>query len=109
MSSALLAAPLNVVRFLESFLHPFAVLGFLGQAIFAGRFLVQWYVSEKRRESVVPKAFWYLSLVGSVFLLVYAVLKPEPVIFVGQVPGVVVYVRNLVLLARSGSRISPST
>jgi lipid-A-disaccharide synthase-like uncharacterized protein len=93
--------------FLHSFLEPLALLGYLGNAIFAGRFIVQWYVSEKKKQSVVPKVFWYLSLVGSVILVVYACIKPEPVIFIGQVPGFVVYTRNLVLLSRSGKDLSP--
>ena len=90
--------------FLESFLHPLVWLGFLGQAVFATRFLVQWWVSEKQKRSVVPKAFWYLSLGGSVLLLTYACIKPEPVLFVGQLFGFVVYSRNLVLLSKAAAR-----
>ena len=39
-------------------------IGFLGQALFTARFLMQWVVSEKKRDSVVPVAFWWFSLLG---------------------------------------------
>ena len=91
---------------LHSFLEPLALLGFLGQAIFATRFIVQWYVSEKKKQSVVPKVFWYLSLGGSVLLVIYASLKPEPVLFIGQLPGFIVYTRNLILLSRAKATLS---
>lgn len=87
--------------FLRSFLEPLALLGYVGQLAFSARFLVQWYTSEKQKQSVVPKSFWYLSLLGSALLLVYACLEHQPVIFVGQLPGFVVYTRNLMLLARA--------
>ena len=48
-------------------------LGFIGQAIFGSRFVVQWLVSERKKRSVIPKAFWYLSIAGSVVLLTYAI------------------------------------
>lgn len=73
------------------------VLGFGAQALFSGRLLVQWIVSEKKRKSTVPKLFWYLSLFGSTLLLVYAVHKMDPVFILGQAFGLVVYVRNLML------------
>ena len=73
-------------------------LGFAGQAAFAGRFLVQWIVSEKRGESVVPVAFWYLSLTGSAMLLAYAIYRRDPVFILGQSFGSLVYIRNLMLI-----------
>lgn len=73
-------------------------IGFLGQAMFSGRFLVQWLVSELRRESVVPLAFWYFSIGGGVILLAYAIFKQDPVFITGQAFGLVVYVRNLILI-----------
>jgi lipid-A-disaccharide synthase-like uncharacterized protein len=82
-------------------LDAWAAFGFVFQMAFASRFLVQWIVSERRRESVIPIAFWYLSLVGSAGLFVYAVGRADPVIAVGQSLGVVIYVRNLVLIYRA--------
>jgi len=101
MSLLLLETAAAGPGFFRSFLEPLALLGYLGQLAFSARFIVQWYASEKAKQSVVPKAFWYLSLIGSVILLVYACLEHQPVIFVGQLPGFVVYSRNLMLLARA--------
>ena len=75
-------------------------LGFVGQMLFASRWLVQWLASEKRKESVMPVSFWWLSLIGGVAVLAYAIYKREPVLLLGQW-GVVVYARNLVLLRRT--------
>lgn len=79
-------------------------IGFLGQAAFTARFLVQWVASEKKKDSVVPVAFWWLSIVGGVILLAYATHRRDPVIIVGQAMGLVVYSRNLMLVARARRR-----
>jgi lipid-A-disaccharide synthase-like uncharacterized protein len=76
------------------------ILGFFGQAFFAGRFLIQWIVSERRNESVIPVAFWVLSLFGGSLLLVYALYRRDPVFILGQGAGLVVYARNLALIRR---------
>ncbi|HEY9182410.1 MAG TPA: lipid-A-disaccharide synthase N-terminal domain-containing protein [Gammaproteobacteria bacterium] len=73
-------------------------VGFGGQLMFSARFLVQWLVSEKQRRSVIPTAFWYLSIGGGVMLLLYAVYKRDPVFIAGQATGVFIYARNLLLL-----------
>lgn len=73
-------------------------IGFLGQVLFSARFLVQWLASERARRSVVPIAFWWLSMGGSLVLLVYAASRRDPVIIMGQSIGLVVYSRNLILL-----------
>ena len=70
-------------------------LGLLGQALFSGRFLVQWIASERRRTSVVPRAFWYLSIAGGATLLGYAIYKRDPVFILGQGAGLLIYARNL--------------
>ena len=74
------------------------MIGFGGQFIFGARFLVQWISSERKRESVMPIAFWYLSLLGGMTLLSYAVYKRDPVFMMGQSFGLVVYIRNLYLI-----------
>src|SRR4051795_4793538 len=79
-------------------------IGFLGQAVFTARFLVQWVASERRRDSVVPVAFWWLSLLGGFTLLAYATYRRDPVIILGQSMGVFVYVRNLMLVAKAKRR-----
>ena len=82
------------------------VVGFLGQGVFTARFLVQWVASEKKGDSVVPIAFWWLSILGGFSLLIYAVYRRDPVFIVGQGMGMVVYVRNLMLVARKERRAS---
>ena len=85
----------------EFILDGLLVLGFAGQALFASRFIVQWIASERRGESVIPVAFWYLSLGGALLLFTYATLRRDLVFMVGQSTGAFVYVRNLVLLRRT--------
>ena len=80
--------------------------GFGGQALFAARFLVQWLKSEKERRSVIPTAFWYLSLGGGLVLLVYALHLRDPVFIAGQATGVFIYLRNLMLLRGAKRRSS---
>jgi lipid-A-disaccharide synthase-like uncharacterized protein len=79
-------------------------VGFLGQALFTARFLVQWLVSEARRASVVPVAFWWLSLLGGAALLSYAISRRDVVIITGQGMGLLVYVRNLMLVGKARRR-----
>ena len=79
-------------------------IGFVGQALFFGRFLVQWIVSERRRKSVIPNAFWFLSLGGGALLLCYALYRRDPVFIVGQLSGTFVYSRNLWFIYRSPER-----
>jgi len=75
-------------------------VGFAGQLCFASRFLVQWIASESKRKSHIPIAFWYLSLVGGLILLSYAIWRQDPVFIAGQAFGGLVYVRNLMLISR---------
>lgn len=70
-------------------------IGFLGQALFFGRFFVQWIASERSKKSVIPRSFWYLSLAGGSVLLVYAIHQRDPVFIVGQATGFFIYSRNL--------------
>lgn len=73
-------------------------IGFIGQFFFFSRFLVQWIASEKARHSVVPVAFWYLSILGGVILTSYSIHRKDPVFFAGQFIGLFVYFRNLWLI-----------
>ncbi len=75
-------------------------IGFAGQACYFMRMLWQWVVSERRQASVLPLAFWYWSLAGSILLLIYATIRRDPVFMVGQSIGFVVYARNLILWHR---------
>ena len=76
------------------------IIGFIGQAVFASRFIVQWIYSERIGESKIPIIFWYLSIVGGICLLIYAIFRKDPVIILGQSFGILVYTRNLILIYR---------
>ena len=76
------------------------VIGFTGQTMFFMRFFVQWLYSEKHKRSLIPTAFWYFSLGGSSLLLIYAIIKRDPVFIVGQSTGFIIYIRNLILIKR---------
>jgi lipid-A-disaccharide synthase-like uncharacterized protein len=90
---------------MPAFLDPatwtvWTAIGFLGQGMFFSRFAVQWLVSERRGESHIPVAFWWLSLAGSLVTLAYALHRRDPVFVLGQAFGWMVYSRNLVLIYR---------
>ena len=75
-------------------------IGFTGQAFFFMRFFWQWIVSEREKRSIIPISFWYFSLLGSFFLLIYAILRRDIVFIVGQSTGSIIYTRNLYLIHR---------
>lgn len=81
-------------------------IGFMGQLLFTSRFLIQWIASERRRESYIPLAFWWLSIGGGLTLLCYAIWRQDPVFIVGQATGLLVYVRNLVLIGRKKREVA---
>ncbi len=78
--------------------HVWLGIGLFGQLIFSARFIIQWLVSEKEKRSVIPVAFWYLSLFGGITLLLYSIYKRDPVFILGQSTGVLIYLRNLYLI-----------
>jgi lipid-A-disaccharide synthase-like uncharacterized protein len=81
------------------------LVGFGGQAVFMGRFVVQWFVSERRRRSVIPVSFWYLSILGALVLLAYAAHRRDPVFIAGQGLGVAIYLRNLHLIRMEQAQV----
>ncbi len=82
------------------------VLGFVAQAFFTMRFVVQWIASERARASVVPVAFWFFSIGGGILLLIYALYRRDPVFIAGQALGLLVYIRNLYFIAINGRQAS---
>ena len=80
-------------------------VGLIGQALFFMRFLVQWIASERSRRSVVPRAFWYFSILGGMTLLAYAVHQRDIVFTIGQATGLFIYMRNI-YLSRPQARLS---
>ncbi len=75
-------------------------IGFLGQAMFSARFLIQWIASERAGRSIVPRLFWIFSILGSSLLLWYAIYRRDPVFILGQSAGLLIYARNLHLIRR---------
>lgn len=75
-------------------------VGFVGQALFSTRFILQWLASERQKRSVVPVAFWWFSLAGGLTLLAYALHRRDPVFILGQGAGLIVYLRNLYFVRR---------
>jgi len=75
------------------------VLGFSGQLVFSCRFFIQWVASERAKMSVIPVMFWWLSLLGSCLLLIYAIHIKDPVFILGQSTGFLIYLRNLHFIA----------
>ena len=74
--------------------------GLIGQAMFFGRFLVQWIASERAGKSVIPVAFWFLSIAGGAVVLIYSIYRLDPVFIIGNTTGVLIYGRNLFLVRR---------
>jgi lipid-A-disaccharide synthase-like uncharacterized protein len=74
--------------------------GLTANFLFASRFVVQWYVSEKLKRSVIPIQFWYLSIVGSVMMLLYAIHIGKLPLILGFLFPTVIYIRNLMLIRR---------
>lgn len=99
--AAILCIGRDANAFIDTFLHntqiPLALLlfGSAGQLIFALRFVYQWFYSLRRGESVLPNGFWAMSLVGSGMIVLYGVLRLDPVLIMGQSVGFAAYVRNL--------------
>ena len=85
----------------EHISFPLLAWGSLGQIIFTFRFVYQWIQAEKVKQAILPTAFWVISLIGSMMILTYAVIRKDPVLFIGQIFGFIVYSRNLMLIARS--------
>jgi lipid-A-disaccharide synthase-like uncharacterized protein len=83
--------------------------GLVGQILFGSRFIVQWAASEKRKQSYIPVVFWYLSLSGGIITAAYAIHIRDTVFTIAQCAGLVVYVRNLMLIYRKPEYAHPGT
>lgn len=78
----------------------FMAIGFVGQALFSMRFIIQWIASEREGKSVIPFSFWIFSLGGSALLLIYAIYRRDPVFILGQAPNILIYSRNIYLIKK---------
>ena len=79
-------------------------LGIVSQIIFTFRFIYQWIYSERKKQSSLPFGFWMLSLIGSLLILIYAVYRRDPVLFIGHSLGLMIYARNLFLIKKSNAK-----
>jgi len=106
----------DIARSVGGYLHDVFVgnvdigilIGYIAQAMFAMRFVVQWIASERAGKSVVPTAFWVFSIGGGLMLLGYAIYRRDPVFIIGQAFGVFVYLRNLQFVMRGGGQGAPA-
>lgn len=84
-------------------------IGFFGEGLFAMRFVVQWVASERKKRSVVPVAFWYLSVLGAAIVLSYAIFKRDPVFIAASALPLPIYLRNLWFIHRRPAGATPAT
>ncbi len=89
---------LTVADTLFQNMNSFFIAGICGQMLLNIRFIYQLYYSEQQKESVLPLGFWLLSLGGSLLVVIYAIYRVEPVLFVAQGIAIVPYIRNIVLI-----------
>ena len=76
------------------------VIGLIGNTLFFSRFMVQWIAAERAGRSYIPNSFWWLSIAGSIVLLLYAIHRRDPVFTLAYLPNCIVYVRNLMLIRK---------
>ena len=81
-------------------MNGWVIFGLFGQVLFSLRFIIQWIFSEREKRSYIPTVFWYISLMGGTILFIYAINKKDIVFTIGQGSGLIVYVRNIILIYR---------
>ena len=101
---------LNMTQTINSYIlknltDPWVIFGFFAQFVFFLRFLVQWIVSEKEKRSVIPIVFWYLSIAGSLMILVYSIRRADIVFITASVLNTLIYLRNIVLIRRGANQL----
>ncbi len=79
----------------KSLSDPWVVFGFVAQSVFFLRFIVQWIASEREKKTVIPKLFWYLSIIGSALILIYSIYRLDIVFMVASVLNIGIYLRNI--------------
>lgn len=86
-----------ITTLIASLSNPWVIFGFFAQFIFFLRFIVQWIASERRKRVVIPTAFWYLSIVGTILILIYATYRRDIVFMTASTLSLFIYVRNIML------------
>jgi lipid-A-disaccharide synthase-like uncharacterized protein len=94
---------LNLLLINNGFSDTLLWLGIISQVIFTLRFVYQWLYSERQKLSKLPSGFWILSLIGSILILSYGIFRKDPVLIIGHTFGIVIYIRNLILLAQENA------
>ncbi len=96
------------IRYPKFQLDFWVLFGFLGQAMFTMRFIIQWIASERKKESIIPVAFWYFSLGGGLILLAYSIRRMDPVFIIAYLLNPLIYSRNLYFIyKRKCNKASP--
>ena len=90
-----------IAKYADKIFNPWVIVGFVGQLLFFGRFVVQWIASERKKQSVIPEAFWYFSLAGGVLILIYSISIGDIVFTAGSSLNLIIYVRNIVLIKKA--------
>lgn len=94
----------TMIENILALLNPWVLFGFMAQFIFFLRFAVQWWVSEKKKQSVIPVSFWYLSLVGTVMILIYSIQRKDIVFITASCLNSLIYIRNLILIRNNKNK-----
>jgi len=87
-----------IEKVVQTFMDPLVLFGFIAQFIFFLRFVVQWWESERKGESIIPPMFWYLSIFGTILILIYSIVRRDIVFSVASALNMLIYLRNIVLL-----------
>ena len=99
----------NLLIHLRGGLNFWTIFGLVGNTMFTSRFIVQWYVSEKLKKSVIPKNFWHFSLIGGSIMLIYGLHDGHIPIILGYLTPPMIAARNLVLIARQENHAPPTS
>ncbi|MFD1064105.1 lipid-A-disaccharide synthase N-terminal domain-containing protein [Winogradskyella litorisediminis] len=92
---------IDILFYNENISAQLLLFGILAQLIFVLRFVYQWLYSEQKKESILPKGFWVLSLIGASLILIYAIIRKDVVLGIGHTAGIFIYARNLFLNSKT--------
>ena len=92
----------------NSLLNPWVLFGFAAQAVFFARVVVQWIISEKRKEIIVPVAYWYLGIIGSAMIFIYAIHRDDIVFIVSGFLNLLICIRSLIIHNGNKNSVSES-
>jgi lipid-A-disaccharide synthase-like uncharacterized protein len=82
------------------------LIGWLANIVFSSRFIVQWYATEKKKQVVVPQAFWWLSLIGALMFLCYSIHLRDSVLIFAYAFSWIPYIRNVIIHRKHKAALS---